>query len=174
MIAFQRDEELNVLIHRGKRYNILDAVDMAEFSDAQSKAFGCDQYSHNRIRVLPVSYFHNAAEFEKKRQARIAELAKEDAIAKAKEENRLALLRTAESGEPVETLVEGEETEKEELIELPPYKEWKLDDLKTEATERGLDIANAKKKTDIIALLEADDEADAAGEETEEDEAPSE
>ena len=152
IIAFYQDPELGVLIHGPRRYDIDDPEEMTAFQEAQAKAFGCDRYSQNRMRVLPVSFFVNAI------AARAATVAKEEAARQLDAAiSKEAAERLAAGPDPNLPPAEDEDESEATETEVPPYAEWPFDDLKTEADSRGLDLKGIKKKTDLIALLEADD-----------------
>jgi hypothetical protein len=165
VVAFQLDPELNILIHRGRRYDLDNPEDLKEFNSAQGSALGCEQYRHTRLRVLPLSFFTAAKEEAAANYARECAARELDArIAKEEAEKAAAAAERAANGEPdPETEITGELTEEEEIV-LPPYPEWTVAELKAELETREIEFPPTAKKAALIALLEADDEADAATE----------
>jgi hypothetical protein len=155
VVAFQLDPELNILIHRGRRYDLDNPEDLKEFNSAQGSALGCEQYRHTRLRVLPLSFFTAAKEEAAANYARECAARELDARIAREEAERLAI------GDP--DLVEEIASEgTEEEIVLPPYPEWTVAELRIELQSREIEFLPTAKKAALIALLEADDEADAA------------
>jgi hypothetical protein len=155
VIAFQLDPELGVLVHKGIRYDVNNAEEMAAFQAAQSAAFGCERYRHSRLRVLPVSFFTGALTQQAEKLQREEAARQEDAAIAKAEAERLASLPAPGT----ETVDEGEELEEEEK-EVPPYEEWSAAELKAEAERRGIPIPSGKRKAFIIEQLELDDSND--------------
>jgi hypothetical protein len=166
VVAFQLDPELNILIHRGRRYDIDNPEEMKEFNSAQGSALGCEQYRHTRLRVLPLSFFTAAKEEAAANYARECAAREEDArIAREEAEKAAAAAERLANGEPDPV----EEITEEEEIVLPPYPEWTVAELKAELETREIEFSPTAKKPVLIALLDADDAADAAATEDEPD-----
>jgi hypothetical protein len=53
----------------------------------------------------------------------------------------------------------SESLDGDDVDDVKPYPEWTKDELSAEATKRGLTAPAKAKKEDLVALLEADDDA---------------